>query len=165
GEDGGVRVRQGGGEIDTPTPYAETPQSPAFPEPQSDSASYAFLLDGSFHPMDRRTEVFHFAGEDSTKPPAFAPQGPALGDGPVPYNIFRVNDCDPAHFHGYVLEFDLAASPPRAFTYKTAYWKNEQSTVEGFLGLGPAHSFDEFAASVDKVVSLPRLSYGPMQLR
>ena len=53
------------GEIDNSTLYVETLQAPAFPEPQSDSASYAFLLDGSFHPMDRRTGVFHFAGEDS----------------------------------------------------------------------------------------------------
>ena len=147
------------GEIDNSTLYIELLEAPAFPEPQSDSASYAFLLDGSFHPMDRRTEVFHFAGEDSTKPAAFAPQGPALGDGPVRYNIFRVNDCDPAHFHGYVLEFDLAASPPRAFTYKVAYWKNEQSTVQGFLGLGQARNFDEFAACVDQVVSLHNFLY------
>ncbi len=142
------------GEIDNSTLYVETLQAPAFPEPQSDSASYAFLLDGAYHPMDRRTEVFHFAGEDSSKMPAFAPAGPALGAGPLAYNVFRVNDCDPAHFHGYVLEFDLAASPPRAFSYKTAYWKNEQSTIQGFLGFQQAGSFDDFAAAVDQVVSL-----------
>jgi penicillin amidase len=147
------------GEIDNSTLYVETLQAPAFPEPQSDSASYAFLLDGVYHPMDRRTEVFHFAGEDSSKPAAFAPSGPALNDGPLEYNIFRVNDCDPAHFHGYVLEFDLAASPPRAFTYKIAYWKNETSTVQGFLSLGLDRGFDDFAASVDEVVSLHNFFY------
>src|SRR5262249_38886191 len=142
------------GEIDNSTLYVETLASPAFPEPQSDSASYAFLLDGTYHPMDRRTEIFHFAGGDSSRPPAFAPAGPALNDGPLRWNVFRVNDCDPAHFHGYVLEFDLAATPPRAFSYKTAYWKNEVSTVEGFLSFGLALDFDDFAASVDQVVSL-----------
>jgi acyl-homoserine lactone acylase PvdQ len=65
-----------------------------------------------------------------------------------------VNDCDPDHFHGYVLDFDLARVPPRAFTYKTAYWKNESSTVEGFFGFGLAKNFDEFQTSVHKVVSL-----------
>jgi acyl-homoserine lactone acylase PvdQ len=147
------------GEIDNSTLYVETLQAPAFPQPQSDSASYAFLLDGAYHPMDRRTELFHFAGEDSSKPAAYAPGGPSTGDGPLLFNIFRVNDCDPAHFHGYVLEFDLGASPPRAFTYKTAYWKNEQSTVQGFLGQGLARNFDEFAASVDQVVSLHNFFY------
>jgi penicillin amidase len=147
------------GEIDNSTLYVETLQAPAFPEPQSDSASYAFLLDGVYHPMDRRTEVIHFAGEDSSKPAAFAPSGPALNDGPLEFNVFRVNDCDPAHFHGYVLEFDLAASPPRAFTYKTAYWKNETSTVQGFLSFGSDRSFDDFSASVDEVVSLHNFFY------
>ena len=65
-----------------------------------------------------------------------------------------MNDCDAAHFHGFVLEFDLTASPPRAFTYKTAYWKNESSTVQGFIEYGLDKDFDEFQASVHKVVSL-----------
>ncbi len=147
------------GEIDNSTLYVETLAAPAFPEPQADSATYSFLLDGTYHPMDRRTEVFHFAGEDSTKPPAYAPHGPALGDGPVLFNIFRVNDCDPAHFHGPVIEFDLAASPPRAFTYKTAYWKNETATAEGFLELELDRGFDDFFASVNKVVSLHNFFY------
>jgi acyl-homoserine lactone acylase PvdQ len=142
------------GEIDNSTLYVETLQAPADPEPQSATAQYRFLLNGSFLPMDRRTETFHFAGEDSTKPAAYAPGGPAVNDGPVLFNVFRVNDCDPANFHGYVLEFDLAASPPRAFTYKTAYWKNEQSTIQGFLEFGLDRDFDEFFASVNKVVSL-----------
>ena len=147
------------GEIDNSTLYVETLQAPAFPEPQSDSASYAFLLDGVYHPMDRRIEVIHFAGEDSSRPPAYAPAGPALNAGPLRFNVFRVNDCDPAHFHGYVMEFDLAASPPRAFTYKTAYWKNETSTVQGFLSFGLDRTFDDFAASVDQVVSLHNFFY------
>jgi penicillin amidase len=142
------------GEIDNSTLYVETLQSPAAPEPQAPDAQYQFELDGSFLPMDRRTETFHYAGEDSTKPAAYAPAGPNLDDGPVLYNVFRVNDCDPAHFHGYVIDFDLAAVPPRAFTYKTAYWKNESSTVDGFLEYGLDRDFDEFQASVDKVVSL-----------
>jgi hypothetical protein len=142
------------GEIDNSTLYVETLQSPAAPEPQAPDAQYAALLNGTYVPLDRRTETFHFAGEDSTKPAAYAPSGPNTNDGPVLYNVFRVNDCDPAHFHGYVLEFDLAASPPRAFTYKTAYWKNEQSTVQGFLEFGLDRNFDEFFASVNKVVSL-----------
>jgi acyl-homoserine lactone acylase PvdQ len=147
------------GEIDNSTLYVETLEAPADPEPQTASAQYRFLLDGSYLPMDRRTETFHFAGEDSTKAPAYTPGGPALGDGPLLYNVFRVNDCDPAHFHGYVLEFDPAASPPRAFSYKTAYWKNEVSTVEGFLEFGLDRKFDEFSASVEKVVSLHNFFY------
>jgi penicillin amidase len=147
------------GEIDNSTLYVETLQAPAFAEPQSDSASYAFLQGGTFRPMDRRTELFHFAGEDSAKPAAYAPAGPTLNDGPLLWNVFRVNDCDPGHFHGYVLEFDLAATPPRAFTYKTAYWKSEVSTVEGFLSFGLARDFDDFAAAVDEVVSLHNFFY------
>ena len=142
------------GEIDNSTLYVETLEAPAAPEPQSADAQYRFLLNGSYLPMDRRTETFHWAGEDSTKPAAYAPGGPATNDGPVLYNVFRVNDCDPDHFHGYVLEFDLAATPPRAFSYKTAYWKNESSTVDGFFGLGLAKGFDDFQESVHKVVSL-----------
>jgi penicillin amidase len=142
------------GEIDNSTLYVETLQAPAAPEPQSADAQYQFLLNGAYQPMDRRTETFHYAGEDSTKPAAYAPGGPATNDGPLLYNIFRVNDCDPNHFHGYVMELDLAAMPPRAFTYKTAYWKNESATVEGFLGLGLDKNFDEFQESVHRVVSL-----------
>jgi len=142
------------GEIDNSTLYVETLQSPAAPEPQAADAQYQFLLSGSYAPMDRRTETFHYAGEDSSKPAAYAPAGPAASDGPLLFNIFRVNDCDAAHFHGFVLEFDLTASPPRAFTYKTAYWKNESSTVQGFIEYGLDKDFDEFQASVDKVVSL-----------
>ncbi len=142
------------GEIDNSTLYVETLQSPASPEPQTADAQYAALLDGAYVPLDRRTETFHFSGEDSTKPAAYAPGGPSANDGPLLYNVFRVNDCDPAHFHGYVMEFDLAAVPPRAFTYKTAYWKNESSTVEGFLGFGLDKSFDQFQESVHQVVSL-----------
>ena len=58
-----------------------------------------------------------------------------------------------------MIEFDLAASPPRAFTYKTAYWKNETSTVQGFLSFGLDRTFDDFAASVDQVVSLHNFFY------
>src|SRR5262245_38085011 len=147
------------GEIDNSTLYVETLQEPAPSEPQSVDGAYVFLLNGSYHPMDRRTETFHFAGEDSSKPPAYAPKGPALNDGPLLYNVFRVNDCDPDHFHGYVLEFDLAASPPRAFTYKTAYWKNETATAEGFLGFGLDRGFDEFFASVNEIASLHNFFY------
>ncbi|HXJ35523.1 MAG TPA: penicillin acylase family protein [Candidatus Eisenbacteria bacterium] len=142
------------GEIDNSTLYVETLQEPAAPEPQSVSAQYAVLQGGSFVPLDRRTETFHYAGEVSTKPAAYAPAGPALNDGPLLYNVFRVNDCDPAHFHGYVIEFDLGATPPRAFTYKTAYWKNESSTVDGFLEYGLDQNFTAFQSSVHKVVSL-----------
>ncbi|HYR97079.1 MAG TPA: penicillin acylase family protein [Candidatus Binatus sp.] len=147
------------GEIDNSTLYVETLEAPADPEPQTATAQYRFLLDGSYLPMDRRTETFHFAGEDSSKPAGYAPGGPALGDGPLLYNVFRVNDCDPAHFHGYVLEFDPAASPPRAFSYKTAYWKNEVATVQGFLEFGLDRKFDEFLASVNKIVSLHNFFY------
>ncbi|HZP40759.1 MAG TPA: penicillin acylase family protein [Candidatus Binatia bacterium] len=147
------------GEIDNSTLYVETLKAPAVPEPQSADAQYEFLFQGTFHPMDRRTEVFHFAGEDSSKPPAYAPNGPQLNDGPVLFNVFRVNDCDPAHFHGFVTAFDLAASPPRAFSYKTAYWKSEQSTVQGFLELAQDRSFDQFFASVNEVVSLHNFFY------
>jgi len=147
------------GEIDNSTLYVETLQAPAAPEPQTEDAQYSFLLDGNYLPMDRRTEVLHYAGEDSTKPPAYAPGGPALNDGPLLFNVFRVNDCDATHFHGYVLEFDLTASPPRAFTYKTAYWKNETSTVQGFLEYGLDRNFDQFFASVNKVVSLHNFFY------
>src|SRR5262249_50109275 len=142
------------GEIDNSTLYVETLASPAAPEPQSADAQYQFLLNGAFVPMDRRTETFHYAGEDSSKPAAYAPAGPALDDGPLLFHVFRGNDCDPAPFHGYVVEFDPTAVPPRAFTYKTAYWKNESSTVDGFLGFGLDQDFDDFQASVDKVVSL-----------
>lgn len=142
------------GEIDNSTLYVETLRSPAAPEPQADSAHYFFLLDGAYHEMDRRTEVLHFTGEDSSKPPTYAPSGPALDDGPVQFNIFRVNDCDPTHFHGFVMEFDLSASPPRAFTYKTAYWKNETQTAQGFLEFAFDRDFDAYFASVNRVVSL-----------
>jgi len=142
------------GEIDNSTLYVETLQAPAAPEPQTADAQYQFLLNGTYKAMDRRAETFHYAGEDSSKPAAYAPGGPAENGGPLLYNIFRVNDCDPDHFHGYVLDFDLGAVPPRAFTYKTAYWKNESSTVEGFFGFGLAKNFDEFQESVHKVVSL-----------
>ena len=142
------------GEIDNSTLFVETLQSPAAPEPQAADAQYQFLLNGSYASMDRRTETFHYAGEDSSKPAAYAPAGPALNDGPLLFNVFRVNDCDAAHFHGFVMEFDLAASPPRAFTYKTAYWKNESSTVQGFLEYGLDKDFDQFQESVHKVVSL-----------
>src|SRR5262249_46824865 len=131
------------GEIDNSTLYVETLQSPAAPEPQSAGAQYQFLLNGTYKPMDRRTETFHYAGEDSSKASAYAPGGPANDDGPLLYNIFRVNDCDADHFHGYVLEFDLGADPPRAFTYKTAYWKNESATVDGFFGFALAKNFDD----------------------
>lgn len=142
------------GEIDNSTLYVETLKAPAAPEPQAAGAQYEFLFQGTFHPMDRRTELFHYAGEDSSKPPAYAPGGPQLNDGPLLFNVFRVNDCDPAHFHGFVMSFDLGASPPRAFTYKTAYWKNEQSTVQGFLEFAEDRNFDQFFASVNEVVSL-----------
>jgi penicillin amidase len=142
------------GEIDNSTLYVETLQTPVAPEPQTADAQYAVLFDGGAIPMDRRTETFHYSGENSSKPAAYAPAGPSTGDGPLLYNVFRVNDCDPAHFHGFVMEFDLAALPPRAFTYKTAYWKNESSTVEGFLEFGSDKGFDDFQASVHKVVSL-----------
>jgi len=142
------------GEIDNSSLYVETLQSPAAPEPQAADAQYQFLLNGSYTPMDRRTETFHYAGEDSSKPAAYAPAGPAANEGPLLFNIFRVNDCDAAHFHGFVMEFDLAATPPRAFTYKTAYWKNESSTVQGFIEYGLDRDFDDFQASVHKVVSL-----------
>jgi len=147
------------GEIDNSTLYVETLQEPVVPEPQSDAATYAFLLDGTYQPMDRRVEILHYAGEDSSKPPAYAPSGPALNDGPVAFNIFRVNDCDPAHFHGFVTEFDLGASPPRAFTYKTAYWKNETQTAQGFLEFALDRGFDDYFASVNKIVSLHNFLY------
>jgi penicillin G amidase len=147
------------GEIDNSTLYVETLQAPAFPESQADSATYAFLFEGTYRPMDRRVEVLHYAGEDSSKPPAYAPNGPALNDGPVELNVFRVNDCDPAHFHGFVTEFDLVASPPRAFTYKTAYWKNETQTAQGFLEFALDRDFDQYFASVNKIVSLHNFLY------
>src|SRR5262249_47507697 len=105
------------GEIDNSTLYVETLQTPVASEPQAADAQYAVLFDGGAVPRDRGTETFHYAGEDSSKPAAYAPAGPNKGDGPLLYNVFRVNDCDPAHFHGFVMEFDLAAVPPRAFTY------------------------------------------------
>src|SRR5206468_662888 len=72
------------GEIDNSTLYVETLEAPVFPEPQSDSATYAFLFEGTYQPMDRRVEIFHYAGEDSSKPPAYAPSGPALTAGARP---------------------------------------------------------------------------------
>src|SRR5439155_1355965 len=69
------------GEIDNSTLYVETLEAPVFPEPQSDSATYAFLFEGTYQPMDRRVEIFHYAGEDSSKPSSYAPSGPALNDG------------------------------------------------------------------------------------
>src|SRR5262245_23700131 len=146
------------GEIDNSTLYVENLDAPVAPEPQTADAQYAVLLDGSYVPMERRAELFHYAGEDSSKP-ANAPGGPAPDDPPLLYNVFRVHDCDPDHFHGYVLEFDLAASPPRAFSYKTAYWKNEVGTAQGFLEFGLDRTFDEYYASVDKIVSLHNFFY------
>ena len=49
---------------------------------------YQVLLNGSYLQMDRRTETLHYAGEDSTKPAAYAPAGPATpttcAAGPTP---------------------------------------------------------------------------------
>ncbi|HYY06036.1 MAG TPA: penicillin acylase family protein, partial [Candidatus Limnocylindria bacterium] len=44
------------GEIDNSTLYVETLQEPVSPEPQSADATYSFLLDGTYRPMDRRVE-------------------------------------------------------------------------------------------------------------
>src|SRR5262249_11864835 len=129
------------------------------PAPGAWAAPHSSFSTPTSLPTPRPTDPFHCAGEDSSTPPAYAPKGPALNDGPLLYNVFRVNDCDPDHFHGYVLEFDLAASPPRAFTYKTAYWKNETATAEGFLGFGLDRGFDEFFASVNEIASLHNFFY------
>src|SRR5262249_5963178 len=50
--------------------------------------------------------------------------------------------------------FCLGPRPPRPSRTKPASGKNEQSTIQGFLGFHLARSFDDFAAAVDQVVSL-----------
>src|SRR5262249_29834349 len=118
------------GEMDNSTVYVETLDPSRTPtDPQTADSQYFFLFNGTYVPMDRRVEVIHFAGERPTSAPRYG----APTNSPVLYNIFRVNDCDPQHFHGPVMSFDLAdASHPRAYTIKTAYWKNETATLDGF---------------------------------
>jgi penicillin amidase len=148
------------GEIDNSVLYVETLQAPVAPDPQTADAQYQISFQGRSVAMDRRTELFHFAGEDSTAAPAYRPDGKAAkNDPPLLYNVFRVNDCDPLHFHGYVMEFDLTASPARAFTYKSAFWKNETATAEGFLGLDFATDLSSFQDSVAKIVSLHNFGF------
>ena len=148
------------GEIDNSQVYVETLVDPVPPEPQAPGVNYLVQFEGATVPMDVRTEVFHYAGEDSSKPPAFNPSGnPPNNDPPLAYNVFRVHDCDPLHFHGFVMEFDLSANPKRAFSYKTAYWKNELATAEGFLGLNFAHDWQDFDDSVAEIVSLHNFGY------
>ncbi len=145
------------GEMDNSTVYVESLDPTRAPsDPQTADSQYYFLLNGSYQQMDRRVEVIHYAGEDGT----LAPQYGRARRAPVAYNIFRVNDCDAEHFHGPVVSFDFSdPTHPHAFTVKTAYWKNETSTLEGFAEFDRATNFQEFDAAVAKVVSLHNFMY------
>ena len=149
------------GEIDNSTLYVETLQAPAFPEPQSDSASYAFLLDGAYHPMDRRTEVVPLRRRGFVASrAAYAPGGPANGDGPLLFNVFRVNDCDPAHFHGYVLEFDLARVAAARLHLQDGVLEERAVDRPGLPRLRARHATSTSSRrSVDQVVSLHNFFY------
>ena len=140
------------GEMDNSTVYVESLDPARSPtDPQTADSQYFFLFNGEYHPMARRVEVIHWAGEDPAQAPAYG----LVRHAPLAFNVFRVNDCDPQHFHGPVASFDLSdATHPRAYTIKTAYWKNETSTLDGFYGFNTAKTFQEFWTAVDKVVSL-----------
>jgi len=145
------------GEMDNSTVYVESLDPNRAPtDPQTADSQYLFLFNGEYRQMDRRVEVIHYAGEDPARPPQYGPPRRA----PILYNVFRVNDCDAQHFHGPVASFDFSdAAHPRAFTVKTAYWKNETSTLEGFAEFNRAKSFQEFDDAVAKVVSLHNFFY------
>ncbi|MBI3782560.1 MAG: penicillin acylase family protein [Deltaproteobacteria bacterium] len=144
------------GEMDNGTLYAETLDPSRAPaDPQTADSNYYYLFNGEYRKMDRRVEVVHFAGEN----PGLAPAYGKVIRAPVLFNVFRVNDCDPQHFHGPVIAWDLNPSAPRAYTFKSAYWKNETSTLQGFAGFNTAKSFADFAAAVHQVVSLHNFFY------
>ena len=145
------------GEMDNSTVYVETLDPARTPsDPQLADSQYYFLFNGAYHQMDRRVEVIHYASEDPANPAQYGPPHRA----PILFNVFRVNDCDPQHFHGPVASFDLSDSGhPRAYTVKTAYWKNEQSTLEGFAEFNTAKNFVDFDNAVAKVVSLHNFFY------
>ncbi len=145
------------GEMDNSTIYLETLDPTRAPaDPQAADANYYFLLNGEYHAMDRRTEVIHFAGEVPTQTPAYGTPRRA----PLLLNVFRVNDCDPQHFHGPVTAWDFTdPQHPHAFTYKASSWKNELSTLEGFARFSTAKTVAEFDAAVAKVISLHNFFY------
>ena len=146
------------GEMDNEAVYVESlDPGRVSADPQTADSQYYFRLNGEYHQMDRRVEVVHFAGENPTK----APQYGAPTRAPVLFNVFRVNDCDPQHFHGPVVSFDLTTDPthPRAYTQKTAYWKNEQATLDGFASFATAKNFTDFDNAVAKIVSLHNFFY------
>jgi len=146
------------GEMDNSTVYVETLYltSPML-DPQTADSQYFFYFNGGYRQMDRRVEVIHYAGEDPSRAPVYGPPQRA----PILFNVFRVNDCDAQHFHGPVVSFDFRSDPlhPRAYTQKTAYWKNEQSTLDGFASFNTAKNFTDFDTAVAKVVSLHNFFY------
>ncbi len=145
------------GEMDNSTVYVESLDPSRAPtNPQTADSQYYFLFNGTYQPMDRRVEIIHYPGEDSSKAPQYGrPSG-----APVAYNIFRVNDCDPQHFHGPVTTFDFSdPTHPVAFSMKTAYWKNETATLAGFAGFSTAKNFQDFDNAVAKIVSLHNFLY------
>ncbi len=141
------------GEMDNETVYIESLDPARAPtNPQTADSQYYFLFNGTYRQMDRRVEVVHYAGENPTHAPQYGPPSRA----PILFNVFRVNDCDAQHFHGPVISLDLLTDPahPRAYTQKTAYWKNEQSTLDGFASFNTAKNFTDFDNAVAKIVSL-----------
>lgn len=146
------------GEMDNSTVYVESLDPTRAPtNPQTADSEYYFWFNNAYQQMDRRVEVVHYAGENPTHAAQYGPPNRA----PILFNVFRVNDCDAQHFHGPVMSFDLVSDPahPRAYTMKTAYWKNEQSTLDGFFGFNTAKNFVDFDAAAAKIVSLHNFFY------
>jgi penicillin amidase len=145
------------GEMDNGTLYVERLDPQRTPANQQTADSqYYHLFNGEYRKMDRRVEVIHFAGEDPKLQPVYGP----VHRPPVLFNVFRINDCDAQHFHGPVIAWDFSdPQSPRAYSFKTAYWKNETSTLQGFAEFNTAKSFSDFEAAVHKIVSLHNFFY------
>ena len=71
-----------------------------------------------------------------------------------------MNDCDPAHFHGYVLEFDLARVAAARLQLQDGVLEERDSRrSRASSASSSTRDFDEFVASVDQVVSLHNFFY------
>ncbi len=148
------------GEIEDSVIYVEHLDNSAlqFTNPQTANSNYNVLYNGSYVPMDRIVDTIHYAGENPSAPAMYPDQsGNPTGPGPLLYNIFRVNDSDPVHYHGPVISFDLPDQ--LAYTYKVAFWKKEFSTIDGFAGMNYAKNWQDFSNAAAKIASLHNFMY------
>lgn len=147
------------GEIDNSEIYVEqvdTAGSGFTINPQTANSNYSVLYNGSYVPMERIVETIHYAGENPSAPASYLDEnGSPTGQGPILYNVFRVDDAQ--HFHGPVIAFDLQHG--YAYTYRWAFWKTEYSTIDGFAGMNIANSWFDFDNAVAKVTSLHNFVY------